>query len=51
MSPSIGKGIGLGFVKSLYKSVGTDLMIEIRGTKKRAAIVKAPFYNNGSLMS
>ena len=51
MSPSLGKGIGLGFVKSLYKSVGTDLMIEIRGTKKRAAIVKAPFYNNGSLMS
>ena len=51
MSPSLGKGIGLGFVKSRYKSVGTDLMIEIRGTRKKAVIVKAPFYNNGSLMS
>ena len=51
MSPSLGKGIGLGFVTSLNKSVGTDLMIEIRGRKKMATVVKAPFYTKGSLMS
>ena len=51
MSPSLGKGIGLGFVTSLNKSVGTDLMIEIRGRKKMATVVKAPFYTCGSLMS
>ena len=51
MSPSLGKGSGLGFVTSLNKSVGTDLMIEIRGRKKMATVVKAPFYTCGSLMS
>ena len=51
MSPSLGKGIGLGYVSTLFKSIGTDLIIEIRGRKKRATVVKAPFYINGSLLA
>ena len=50
MSPSLGKGIGLGYVSTLFKSIGTELNIEIRGRKKNATVVKAPFYTNGSLL-
>ena len=51
MSPSLGKGICLGYVSTIFKSIGTDLTIEIRGRKKRATVVKAPFYINGSLLA
>ena len=51
MSPSIGKGIGLGYVSTPFKSIGTELDIEIRGRKKKAKVVKAPFYKQGSLLS
>ena len=50
MSPSIGKGIGLGYVSTPFKSIGTELDIEIRGRKKKAKVVKAPFYKQGSLL-
>ena len=50
MSPSLGKGIGLGYVSTPFKSIGTELDIEIRGRKKRAKVVKAPFYKQGSLL-
>jgi len=51
MSPSLGKGIGLGYVSTPFKSTGTELDIEVRGRKKKAKVVKAPFYKQGSLLS
>ena len=51
MSPSLGKGIGLGYVSTLFKNIGTELNIEIRGRKKKATVVKAPFYTKGSLLA
>ena len=51
MSPSLGKGIGLGYVSAPFKNIGSELNIEIRGSKKKAIVVKAPFYKKGSLLS
>ena len=51
MSPSLGKGIGLGYVSTPFKNIGTELNIEIRGRKKNAIVVKAPFYTKGSLLA
>ena len=51
MSPSLGKGIGLGYVSTPFKNIGSELDIEIRGRKKKATVVKAPFYKKGSLLA
>ena len=51
MSPSLGKGIGLGYVSKPFKNIGSELDIEIRGRKKKATVVKAPFYKKGSLLA
>ena len=51
MSPSLGTGIGLGYVSTPFKDIGSELNIEIRGIKKRAIVVKAPFYKKGSLLA
>ena len=45
------KGIGLGYVSTPFKNIGTELNIEIRGRKKKATVVKAPFYTKGSLLA
>ena len=50
MSPSLGKGIGLGYINTPYKNIGTKIDVEIRGRKKKAKVVKAPFYKQGSLL-
>ena len=47
-SPSLNKGIGLGFIDHPHTKVGTILEVEIRGQKKSAIIVKPPFYKNGT---
>ena len=44
MAPSLGKGIGLGYVLSDHKAIGTDIRIAIRKHKVAAKIVKLPFY-------
>jgi len=44
MAPSLGKGIGLGYVLSDHKAIGTDIRISIRKHKVAAKIVKLPFY-------
>jgi len=45
-SPSLGKGIGMGYVKVEYSGIGTRLDIDIRGKKYPAEIIKPPFYKN-----
>jgi len=46
MSPSMGIGIGMGYVKSEYKNPGTEIQIGIRNRKLKARIVKMPVLNN-----
>jgi len=44
MSPSLGKGIGLGYVPTVLSDIGTKIHIQIRKKAIPATIVKAPFY-------
>ena len=44
MSPSLGKGIGMGYVQSIFKDPGTQIYIQIRKNAIPATIVKLPFY-------
>ena len=44
MSPSLGKGIGLGYVPNDLKSVGSKIFIQIRKKQIPATVVKLPFY-------
>ncbi|MCL4141855.1 UNVERIFIED_CONTAM: hypothetical protein GTU68_047552 [Idotea baltica] len=44
MSPSLGKGIGLGYVPSLFAKSGTQIHIQVRKKAIPATVVKLPFY-------
>ena len=44
MSPSLGKGIGLGYVPTALSQIGTKIHIQIRKNAVPATIVKLPFY-------
>jgi len=44
MAPSLGMGIGMGYVKSKYASVGTEFLVAIRNRKLKVKVVKLPFY-------
>jgi aminomethyltransferase len=44
MSPSMGKGIGLGYVPTILSEVGSKIKIQIRKKAISATIVKLPFY-------
>ncbi len=43
LSPSLDKGIGMGYIEASRAAVGTAIEIDIRGKRKRAVIVKPPF--------
>ena len=43
MSPSLKKGIGLGYVKSNFSNLNTKIFIEIRGKMRQSIIVNTPF--------
>lgn len=44
MSPSLGKGIGLGYVTSAFTSPDSEIYIRIRKNDVLAKVVKLPFY-------
>ena len=44
MSPSLKKGIGLGYVPSIFTDIGSKIHIQIRKNKIPATVVKLPFY-------
>lgn len=44
MSPSLGKGIGLGYVPTIFTEVGSKINIQIRKNQVPATVVKPPFY-------
>ena len=43
-SPSLGKGIGMGYVTKDFAAEGTDIFIRIRKNDILAKVVKTPFY-------
>jgi len=44
MSPSMGTGIGLGYVPPVFSEVGSQIYIQIRKNAVAATVVKLPFY-------
>ncbi len=44
MSPSLKKGIGLGYVPTVFTEVGSNINIQIRKNAVPATVVKLPFY-------
>tara|TARA_R110002072_G_scaffold237558_2_gene394914 strand:- start:5644 stop:6729 length:1086 start_codon:yes stop_codon:yes gene_type:complete len=44
MSPSLGKGIGMGYVQKEFSKTGTEIFIQVRKKAIPATIVKLPFY-------
>ncbi len=44
MSPSLGKGIGLGYVPKVFSSADSKINIQIRKNAVPATVVKLPFY-------
>jgi glycine cleavage system T protein (aminomethyltransferase) len=44
LSPMLDVGIGLGYVPAERSNVGSELVIDVRGKPRRAAIVKKPIY-------
>ncbi|MCF6348969.1 MAG: glycine cleavage system aminomethyltransferase GcvT [Flavobacteriaceae bacterium] len=44
MSPSLKKGIGLGYVPTIFKSIDSKIHIQIRKNSVPATVVKLPFY-------
>ncbi|MFP2996555.1 glycine cleavage system aminomethyltransferase GcvT [Spongiivirga sp. MCCC 1A20706] len=44
MSPSMGVGIGLGYVPAVFSDVGSQIHIQIRKNAVPASVVKLPFY-------
>lgn len=47
-SPTLGKGIALGYVEPAARAVGTSLAVEIRGRAAAARVVALPFYRRGA---
>lgn len=45
-SPSLGKAIGMGYVRTAQAVAGTEIYIEVRGKLLKAAVVKTPFYKS-----
>ncbi|UCD37721.1 MAG: glycine cleavage system aminomethyltransferase GcvT [Fidelibacterota bacterium] len=50
-SPSLERGIGLGYVVREHAKVGTVLDVEIRGKAVEATIIKPPFVKDTSVMA
>lgn len=46
MSPSLGKGIGLGYVPSVLAQPGSKINIQVRKNAIPATVVKLPFYKS-----
>jgi aminomethyltransferase len=46
-SPTLGRGIALGYVDPAASATGTGLAVEIRGRAVAARVVRLPFYRSG----
>lgn len=43
MSPTLKIGIGMGYVRSEYAKIGTEVFINVRNRNLKAEVVKPPF--------
>jgi aminomethyltransferase len=43
-SPSLNKGIGMGYVRTIFAELGGEILIDIRGNAAPALVVERPFY-------
>jgi aminomethyltransferase len=46
--PSLKQGMGLGFVPPALAAVGTELEVDVRGSRVPARVVERPFYKQAS---
>jgi aminomethyltransferase len=44
MSPCLQKGIGMGYVPTLFSKLGTQIHIQVRKNAIPATVIKLPFY-------
>jgi aminomethyltransferase len=44
MAPSLGKGIGMGYVTKEFAAEGSEIYIQIRNNRVKSKVVKMPFY-------
>ena len=44
MSPSLKKGIGMGYVPKELSKIGSEIFIQVRNKAIPAVVVKLPFY-------
>lgn len=42
-SPTLGKGVGMGYVQTAYSTPGTEIFIKVRNRVLKAQVVKPPF--------
>ncbi len=49
LSPSLGVGVGLGYVPVSHSKSGSEIAVRIRGTDVAAVIERPPFYKEGSI--
>ena len=47
-SPMLDVGIGMGYVPTVSSTLGTEIVIDVRGKPRRARIVKKPIYRKES---
>jgi aminomethyltransferase len=43
-SPSLQKGIGMGYVKTEFSKAGTEIFVKVRDKQLKAQVVKIPFF-------
>ena len=46
-SPTLGKNLGLALIEKEFTALGTEVEVDVRGKRKKAVVVKAPFYKRG----
>ncbi|NJB70423.1 aminomethyltransferase [Saonia flava] len=46
MSPSLGVGIGLGYVPKVFSEIGSTIHVQIRKNAVPATVIKLPFYKS-----
>jgi aminomethyltransferase len=49
VSPTLGEGIGMGYVPAALAEPGTHIEVDLRGRAARARVVRPPFHTHGSL--
>ncbi|NBO38780.1 glycine cleavage system aminomethyltransferase GcvT [bacterium] len=48
VAPSLNLNVGMAYVAPEFSPVGSEIFVEIRNERKRALVVKKPFYTNGT---